>query len=219
MRNIPVWLSLAAALLVSGCATDTATTPPPAPMATTMTALPATETGVPEYKVGDRWEYSDGYGLEVTKVEAGGWTTMNHLDKSTVLSNDWIQRRGIFTENRKTGNEMRQVVFRSRFPEQDLFPLAIGKQSRYKREYLVNGKDLREHQTSWKVVGRDTIEVPAGKFEVWILDYETQSITTDWYGRERWYYSPQVKNYVRMEYQYGKAPPSSRVLMSHKVAP
>jgi hypothetical protein len=46
-----------------------------------------------------------------------------------------------------------------------------------------------------------------------------RSLTDDWTGFERWWYSPQVKNYVRMEYQYGSVT-GSRVLTHYTlVAP
>lgn len=219
MRNSPAWIIALTTLLASGCVTNAPVEPPPVSAPQTITApLVVDETAIPTYKVGDRWEYSDGYGLEVTRLE-GGLATMTLLENSNAITNEWLQRRGIFTESRKTGDEFRQVVFRSRFPEKDLFPLAIGRKTSYKREFLLNNKELREHQTTWNVVGRDTIEVPAGRFDVWVMDYESQSITTDWYGRERWYYSPQARQYVRMEYQYGKAPASSRVLMKYRLTP
>ena len=41
----------------------------------------------------------------------------------------------------------------------------------------------------------------------------SRNAATNWTGFERWWYSPEVRHYVRMEYRYGKHPVSSRVLM------
>ena len=39
-----------------------------------------------------------------------------------------------------------------------------------------------------------------------------------WTGFERWWYSPQAQNYVRMEFKYGPEPDGSRVLMNYHLA-
>jgi hypothetical protein len=41
---------------------------------------------------------------------------------------------------------------------------------------------------------------------------------SDWTGFERWWYSPQVQNYVRVEYKYGPEEAGSRVLMRYNLA-
>ncbi|MBT7307833.1 MAG: hypothetical protein HN842_06420 [Gammaproteobacteria bacterium] len=159
----------------------------------------------PLWQVGDYWQWSDGYGLEVSHVE--GETT--RFDRSDA-EGQWISRKGFFKEEAKSSTTYRKVVYRSKHPRA-IFPLVKGNRVSFMREYMANNQ-LRVHRTSWTVEGQETINVPAGAFECWVLLMETRSANGDWKGYERWWYSPEVKNYVRMEYRYGLTPESSRVL-------
>jgi hypothetical protein len=73
------------------------------------------------------------------------------------------------------------------------------------------------HASSWSVEGRETITVPAGTFDCWIIVWRSRSLRSDWTGFERWWYSPQAQNYVRMEYKYGPDSEGSRVLMRYQI--
>jgi hypothetical protein len=134
----------------------------------------------------------------------------------TDLKGRWLSRRGFLREASQSGTALRQVVYRSIKPEAGA-QLTLGKPLVFHREYIAN-KTLRVHVTSWTVEGRETIVVPAGEFDTWLLVMRTRSLKTDWTGYERWWYSPKAKNYIRMEYKYGEAPESSRVLMSYSLA-
>ncbi|MBF0459886.1 MAG: hypothetical protein HQL87_00670 [Magnetococcales bacterium] len=163
----------------------------------------------PPWQLGSTWEYSDGYTLQVTETD-GRTATLKRTDRSS----DWFKREGFFKMDSQEEGVRRQVVYQSPNPA-TLFPLAMGKTVSFAREYLID-KKLYVHQTSWSVVGRETIEVPAGKFDCWVLVWNTRSQKSNWSGYEKWWYSPEVGNYVRLEYRYGKAPDSSRVLMRYK---
>jgi len=164
-------------------------------------------TGPPQWHVGDTWQYSDGYGLEVTELQ-GEIATLERTDRS----GDWIKRKGLFKMDSMSNGVRRQVVFRSTNPA-ELFPLEVGNKVVFNREYLAD-KKLKVHQTTWYVEGKETIEVPAGVFDCWVLIWKTNSTTSHWVGYEKWWYSPEVGNFVRMEYRYGRPPGSSRVLLS-----
>lgn len=164
--------------------------------------------GTVHWRLGDRWQYSDGYHLEVSEV-TGTTGLLRRLDKP----GSWIQRRGLFKMTSLLDGTRRKVVFRSRNPE-SLFPLKKGNKVVFDREFLAGDK-LRVHRTSWEVAGSEIIEVPAGMFECWVLVWRTKSKMTNWTGYEKWWYSPVAGNYVRMEFQYGRFPPSSRVLMRY----
>jgi hypothetical protein len=73
------------------------------------------------------------------------------------------------------------------------------------------------HASSWSVEGRETITVPAGTFDCWLIVWRSRSLRSDWTGFERWWYSPQAQNYVRMEYKYGPDAEGSRVLMRYQI--
>jgi hypothetical protein len=51
-----------------------------------------------------------------------------------------------------------------------------------------------------------------------VIVWRTRSLRSDWTGFERWWYSPDVQNYVRMEFKYGSEADGSRVLMNYRLA-
>jgi hypothetical protein len=210
------FIAFAALGVSAGCAldeTDTSKMVSSGPSVTAAESRAAkgakTETIVhaPKWLVGSEWKYSDGYGLKVTEV-AGDVTAF----ALTHISDRWLSRRGFLREASQSGTALRRVVYRTVKPEAGK-SLTVGRPLVFHREYIANDT-LRVHVTSWTVEGRETIVVPAGKFDTWLLVMRTRSLKTDWTGYERWWYSPKAKNYVRMEYKYGDAPESSRVLMS-----
>lgn len=166
----------------------------------------------PQWQVGNRWDYSDGYSLKVTEVQ-GDETTFERTDNSDL----WVKRKSLFKIESQSAKVHRKVVFRSQDPA-TLFPLRAGKKVSFTREYLADGK-LKVHQTSWSVQGKETIEVPAGRLNCWILVWETHNENTGWKGYEKWWYSPEIGHYARLEYQYGDYPGSSRVLMHYSPVP
>jgi hypothetical protein len=161
----------------------------------------------PAWRPGDRWRYSDGYGLRVASAD-GDLTVFQRIDDPK----QWFSRYGFLRQESQARDALRKVVFRTIKPEEGL-RLSLGQPLVFTREYL-SGKNLRVHSTSWLVEGRETITVPAGEFDCWLIVMRTRGIRTGWTGFERWWYSPQVKNYVRLEYKYGNQPASSRVLVS-----
>jgi hypothetical protein len=165
----------------------------------------------PIWVPGDTWRYSDGYDLGVSTV-MGNDTTFKRLD----MPDDWMVRRSLFKMRSKQGDILREVVYRTKDPE-ELFPLAIGKQVVFLEEYLRAGELIRRN-TSWTVEGQETIQVPAGTFYCWVLVMRTRSLQSNWVGSERWWYSPDVKHYVRLEYRYGTEPAGARVLRSYHLA-
>ena len=165
----------------------------------------------PQWREGDSWEYSDGYAVHITNIE-NGIATLERLDQKGL----WVKRKGLFKIESQDPSAYRRLVFRAG-DQADLFPLAMGKHIAFTREFLADGQ-LRVHRTTWSVDGSETIEVPAGKFDCWILTMHTQSLNSDWQGYERWWYHPDIKHYVRLEYKYGNTPPASRVLMRYKLS-
>ncbi|NGZ28312.1 MAG: hypothetical protein G8345_15645 [Magnetococcales bacterium] len=202
LMAVVVWV--ACGTILSGCETPSGALPAPPQTTERQVTLPA-------WQVGDQWQYSDGYTLAVTKVE-GPVTTFQRKDKP----DNWFQRQGVFKLSSKNhrGNARREV-YHSKDPN-EIFPLKIGNKSLFVREYTVNGR-LVVHQSSWSVDGRETIQVPAGKFDCWILVWQTQNTAGSWSGYEKWWYSPLVRHYVRMEYRYGDMQPMSRVLEKYEL--
>ncbi len=178
----------------------------PMPEQSRTEGLDALSPEVPTWRQGDTWRYSDGYQLLVSSV-VGQDVTFQRVD----VPNDFLVRRGLFKVKSKQGDTVREMVYRTRDP-QDLFPLAVGKQVVFTEEYLRAGEMIR-HNVSWTVEGQETISVPAGTFPCWVLVMRTRGVQSDWVGMERWWYNPDVKHYVRLEYRYGTEPAGARVLM------
>lgn len=171
----------------------------------------ALDPSAPHWTKGDSWEFSDGYGL---RVDAAGKDST--LFMRTDIEETWTRREGIFPIESVSDSTHRKVVFRDRDPR-EIFPLSVGNQTVFKREYLSN-KKLLVHRTSWIVEKRERLRVPAGEFETWVLVRRTRNERSDWTGYERWWYSPRARMYVRLEYRYGDGKLGSRVLTKYSVS-
>lgn len=176
------------------------------------------------WREGEWWKYDDGYFIQVSHVDKKtGVTDFSRLDVAKPAKS-WIKRLGFFKEESLSPNGIRRrVLFRSQDPIPAIYPLKIGNEARFRREFEVwedsNGrnKDVTKHthETSWRVVERTRIEVPAGRFTCWVLEWRSHNPATGWFGFERWYFSMEAKNYVRMEYKYGNHPSGARVLLEY----
>jgi len=191
-------LALYAALLVPGAALAA---PVPVP--------PATVVQAPAWVPGSEWYYSDGYALKVSSSSPGG-TVFERID----APGQWFSRLGFIRKDSLNAGTTRNSIYRT-IPNNAGFALSAGKPLTFQREYLSDGK-LLVHASSWTVEGRETITVPAGTFDCWLIVWRTRSMRSDWTGFERWWYSPQAQHYVRMEYKYGPQKSGSRVLMRYK---
>ncbi|HRJ60640.1 MAG TPA: hypothetical protein PKZ97_00280 [Azospirillaceae bacterium] len=164
----------------------------------------------PQWAVGDAWSYSDGMGFKVAAVD-GRIGKFQRTDDPK----QWFTADGVFRLDSQSRAALRKAVYNSD-DIQKLYSARPGQSITFQREYTRNGVLVR-HQTSWTIDGYERINVPAGSFDTIKLTKRSRSLTGNWTGFERWWYSPQAKNYVRMEYRYGEAPESARVLTSYTV--
>lgn len=202
------FLALAATGLMAGCVVQQQALEGPVLQAAARAEPAAAATlsvTAPNWRVGDRWVYSDEYGLTVTETE-GGVTRFSRLDDPE----QWISRRGFLRQDAQSATTKRSVVFRS-IAASDAAMLRADRPLVFTREFTANGK-TRVHTTSWLVEGKERVSVPAGDFESTVIVMRTRNPETGWTAFERWWYAPRVRNYVRMEYRYGEGPVSSRVL-------
>ncbi|MEO5378001.1 MAG: hypothetical protein H7832_09515 [Magnetococcus sp. DMHC-6] len=163
----------------------------------------------PLWKIGDSWMYDDGYALVVTEVD----------DETTLFvrqdeENRWIKRRGFLTVASQEENKVRTLVSISPDPS-IFFPLTVGKSETFTKRYQLDGQE-REHKLTWLVEGQEEITVPAGKFNSWVILFTARSTRSDWQSIERWWYVPEIRYYVRLDYQYGNSPMESRHLLTFK---
>jgi len=201
------------ALVLTLSACQTASTPEaslaPAPQTQVVAQpLPAQGVPVPQYQRGERWLYSDGYGMVVVDA-AGPKARFQRLDDPK----QYFVADGVFREEAQSRSALRKTVFQSADPAK-LYTAKRGEPVVYVREYTKD-KALIRHNVSWTIEGTERVTVPAGTFDAIILTKRVRSLTGVWTGYERWWYVPAVKNYVRMEYKYGDAPDSARVLTQY----
>ena len=171
---------------------------------------PGTLVKAPDWSVGSEWHYSDSYAVKVASVSAKG-AVFDRLD----APGQQFTRQGFIRTDSVSGTATRNAIYRT-IPDAASFSLTAGKPLTFQREYLNNGK-LLVHASSWTVEGRETITVPAGTFDCWVIVYRDRSLRSDWTGFERWWYSPAAQSYVRMEFKYGAEPEGSRVLMTYQL--
>ena len=165
---------------------------------------------IPDWLVGDTWRYSDGYALAVEKID-GPVTLFHRLDQP----GQWFSRNGFLREAAQSATAHRQVVYRSIDPR-DLHILQKDRPVVFTRETISNGQQ-RVHATSWQLEGRERIRVPAGEFDCYVIVMRTRNPLTKWTAFERWWYSPKLRHYVRLEYRYGPQPIGSRVLTEYAI--
>jgi hypothetical protein len=183
-------------------------------LATGASAAPVPANSVvkaPDWSAGSEWHYSDGYAVKVASVSATG-ALFQRLD----APGQSFMREGFIRTDSTSATATRKAIYRT-VPDAAGQSLSAAKPLTFQREYLNNGK-LMVHASSWTVEGRETITVPAGTFDCWVIVWRTRSLRSDWTGFERWWYSPDVQNYVRMEFKYGSEPDGSRVLMNYRLA-
>jgi hypothetical protein len=140
---------------------------------------------------------------------ANGTAVFERLD----APGQWFSMRGFLRQDAASATAKRQTVYRT-VPPGAGDSLSAAAPLTFQREYLSNNQ-LIVHATSWTVEGRETITVPAGTFDCWIIVWRARSLKGNWTGFERWWYSPEAQLYVRMEYKYGNVPTASRVLMHY----
>ena len=165
----------------------------------------------PDWSAGSEWHYSDGYAVKVASVSPKG-ALFQRLD----APGQSFTRDGFIRMDSTSATATRKAIYRT-VPDGAGQSLSAAKPLTFQREYLNNGK-LMVHASSWTVEGRETITVPAGTFDCWVIVWRTRSLRSDWIGFERWWYSPDAQNYVRMEYKYGSESDGSRVLMNYRLA-
>jgi hypothetical protein len=196
-------ISLAARLILTAVLLTTGASAAPVPSDSVVKA--------PTWSAGSEWHYSDGYAVKVASVSPKG-ALFQRLD----APGQSFVRDGFIRTDSTSATATREAIYRT-VPDGAGQSLSAAKPLTFQREYLNNGK-LMVHASSWSVEGRETITVPAGTFDCWVIVWRTRSLRSDWTGFERWWYSPDAQNYVRMEFKYGSESDGSRVLMNYRLA-
>ena len=139
---------------------------------------PTTVVQAPDWSVGSEWRYSDGYGLKVESTGSQG-TVFERLD----APGQWFSRLGFIRKDAASGTATRNAIYRT-IPDNAGLSLTAAAPLTFQREYMSNGK-LMVHASSWTLEGRETITVPAGTFDCWLIVWRTRSLPSDLTGFER----------------------------------
>ena len=172
----------------------------------------------PVWNVGDKWVFDREGPMEVTGRDAQCYSVQF---SGGIFSKD---ASGIVLFERSTLNVKYMLESDQRkeykgFRRKILnFPFTLGKQWKdlYQRDELGAGLQPRmgavEYQETFRVLGWEEVEVRAGKFKAIKLEYKIEASsrsTIGWIPRgesKAWYwYSPEVKNFVKCQYEKGYA--------------
>jgi hypothetical protein len=178
----------------------------------------------PKWRPGECWRYDDGYGLQVIAglleeewanldrqgrgetqgLRAKGTTVFQRIDDPR----QWQIRKGLFIEASRSDSAYRLTMLRSADPA-EIFTLPPRTPVILRHEYRrlpLSGESGSQrqirHNQSWVVEGKAKVSVPAGSFETWVIVMRVRSVDGGYTGWERWWYSPEAKMPVRMEYEY-----------------
>lgn len=78
-----------------------------------------------------------------------------------------------------------------------LWPLDVGKKVTFRREHFGTG---REWENVIEVTGTDTVTLPFGTFEVYVIEATSRRIGGPWNDRGTYLYAPQLGWYVSVRY-------------------
>lgn len=164
---------------------------------TTATSVSITVSTAPEWRPGDRWVYrwanTGASGtrtievLETREVSGARYYVLKSPDDD--LLNFWtLDLRWAFA----VGTQDSKVQARVDHPVPWFnWPLEVGRRWTHQAIYEDRG-GKREANETFLVVGRETVEVPGGRFDAFKIVREGQSVDSDQY-----WYAPEVRSYVK----------------------
>ncbi len=175
-------------------------------------AQPLARADRPAVKVGDRFVYRETNGLTGEQREISMRVTAVTADRIVVetglsTSGAWTFTRDWNLVERK-GGDVVAAVLTPYWPYFE-FPLEVGKewQAPFENEVLHPGKRHAKWQWKARVVGAETVTVPAGTFQTLKIEAEgtftTRSGSRSWTGshHDTFWYAPEVKRPVKRDYQ------------------
>lgn len=168
----------------------------------------------PDIKVGDTWTYSrtDLW----TNVKDLEWTDrVVEIDEQTIktvrervngssATSTYNKELNLLESAESTGAITKYSPYRPRYK----FPLEVGKSWDGNYKMSINGGDRQfRYQMDVRVLGTETVTVPAGTFETFKIEmkgyYNAVRGTGSWSGSTKYiyWYSPDVKASVKINYE------------------
>ena len=175
----------------------------------------------PVWNTGDKWVFDRGGPMEVVGCDANCFSVrfsggIFRKDASGIAVFDRSTLNVKYTEEkdqRKDYWDLRKKILN--------FPLTLGKQWRDSVQYDAQQQMNRyavEIPETFRVLGWEEVQVPAGKFKAIKLEYKCESKwrsgmgwITDFESTAWYWYSPEVKNFVKCQYEKGYTEPIDQV--------
>jgi hypothetical protein len=172
----------------------------------------------PVWNVGDKWTFNREGPVEVTGQDAQCYTVkfsggIFRRDASGIAL---FERSNLNVKYRLEGNKRKKYTdLRKKILN---FPLALGKQWSDLIQYDSQATTFNIHAVevseTFRVLGWEEVEVPAGKFKAIKLEYKCEPklrsgmgwITHD-VSKALYWFSPEVKNFVKCQYEKGYTEP------------
>jgi hypothetical protein len=175
----------------------------------------------PVWNVGDKWTFNREGPMEVTGHDAQCYAVkfsggIFRRDASGIAL---FERSNLNVKYRLEGNQSKKYMdLRRKILN---FPLALGKQWSDLIQYDAQATMSRiavEVSETFRVLGWEEVEVPAGKFKAIKLEYKCEPKWRSGMGwitavvsKALYWYSPEVKNLVKCQYEKGYTEPVDQV--------
>lgn len=150
---------------------------------------------VPEYKSGDRWNYTNGYFVEVLGFE-------NELVVTTSNFSRWCKNCRYYRDRNYTTVRVLDANGKSTGESVGLklldFPLQVGKkwtQTITLRE--VSTGSVSTYSNSFSIVAFEEVTITAGIFRAFRIRWFQSQHGTEWSGHCDMWWSPDVKNFIK----------------------
>lgn len=169
---------------------------------------------LPTYAVGESFLFDDG--RTDTVLETEGELVTWRDDRGIIR---WINRNFVFPDSAWQNRTRRSTSTNTADPKM-LWPLEIGKSGRFDFIQTVEANDgtgKKEYKQSWQCVveGTESLDVAAGTYNVFKIPCYRYIFGTDYWRQTRtFYYSPEIKHYVKRTDTYASRPSRSRELVS-----
>ena len=166
---------------------------------------------LPKYRAGTTYVFSDGTSETVIKVSREGITWRSYRGTISTGTPDFIKKRFKWqTKNRYGYREFKQTTFLMSPPTPSIWPLEVGKKTRFDENGRWFDQLGLEHRydSFWncEVKGTERVSVGAGDFDTWKITckrypdkFRATSKTREY---RTWYYAPAINHWVIEERDY-----------------
>ena len=181
---------------------------------------------LPLYTTGTKFVYSDGSWEKILEADADKLVWLNHRGEVSTGSPDFTYRRGAWESSRSIGGrEFKQASSLFEEATTSLWPLAVGKQTRFE-EYVTHIKKKnsieKKYSNYWrcKVEGEERLTISSGTYDTWKIvcsRYLTRKHYFQSKPRENktWYYSPEVNHWIMQKRDFdGRKPVKTKELIA-----